>query len=444
VTSNLPADSQPVGSKVVLFDLDNTLFDHFHSLRQGIRAVCAEYARLSERNEDELIEAYNQCLELAYQAYLENKISYEQKDSEKVRLFFAATGLGTPTAVEIHGFRQIYDSAYLGSRRATPGSVETLARLKENDFRVAIVTDGQIVDQAAKAKTIGVHPYVDRIVTSEEAGAAKPSPHILRLALNAVDADTDESYMVGDSLEKDIKGAIELGLRPVLYAPRSSVSELTCFGARIPVIHRMLQLLDVIGIQQRRFLPTVEEEATYLTVRGLGIDLVTADRHCLRMTGGVITDNIKRMEAILDHIARSEYTIALDHLSYLIESTARAATLIDENKITIAYPGRGAPDQAPATTTCSIKRRAHSVLAEYRSLRLACGPGKAPLIAFTAAMLQQYCDNLMTDQPRESLRNVRSVILRVAQHAGMTGNVVIVGERIEVVASDSAPPEAQL
>src|SRR5208337_1239326 len=58
VTSNLPADSQPVGSKVVLFDLDNTLFDHFHSLRQGIRAVCAEYARLSERNEDELIEAY--------------------------------------------------------------------------------------------------------------------------------------------------------------------------------------------------------------------------------------------------------------------------------------------------------------------------------------------------------------------------------------------------
>jgi FMN phosphatase YigB (HAD superfamily) len=49
-------------TKVVLFDLDNTLFDHYHSLRSAISAVQEKYANLAGNKLEDLIARYNAAL----------------------------------------------------------------------------------------------------------------------------------------------------------------------------------------------------------------------------------------------------------------------------------------------------------------------------------------------------------------------------------------------
>ncbi|RYP79880.1 hypothetical protein DL769_002713 [Monosporascus sp. CRB-8-3] len=202
---------------VVLFDLDNTLFDHNHSLRSAISAVQENYAYLAEHVLEELIARYNAALQQAYSQYLYKEITYEEADVMKVQLFFTGLGLPSPTPEEGRDFRATYKPAYRENQRATSGSIETLIRLRENGYRLAIVSNGQIDDQTAKAEAIGIRHLVDRIVTSEEAGYCKPDRRIFEFAIEALDASPQMTYMVGDSLDSDIKGALNAGLNAILY-----------------------------------------------------------------------------------------------------------------------------------------------------------------------------------------------------------------------------------
>ncbi|KAK2025654.1 HAD-like protein, partial [Colletotrichum zoysiae] len=202
----------------VLFDLDNTLFDHHHSLRSAISSIQASYDSLKTHNVRDLVSTYNNSLDKAYGEYLRNEISYEETEFKKVRLFFNEIGLPEPDHEQIIQFRNIYKPVYRDNRRATPDSVEMLIRLRENGFQLGIVANGQLKDQLEKAEAIRVHHHVDTIITSEEAGCCKPDTKIFRLAIERLGASSQKSYMIGDSVESDIKGGLESGLGAILYS----------------------------------------------------------------------------------------------------------------------------------------------------------------------------------------------------------------------------------
>lgn len=233
---------------IVLFDLDNTLFDHYHSLRTAISAVQERYASLKGHRLEDLIARYNAALERAYDKYLSKEILYEETYVMKVHLFFTELGMAEPNLEEVKEFRAIYKPAYRKNRRATPGSVETLVRLREHGCCLAIVSNGQIEDQAAKAEAIGIRHLVDRIFTSEEVGYCKPDRRIFQFAIEALGASPDMIHMVGDSVDSDIKGALDAGLSPVLYSPEAQESQRLLFGVKVPVIRHIGQLLEHLGM----------------------------------------------------------------------------------------------------------------------------------------------------------------------------------------------------
>lgn len=232
----------------VLFDLDNTLFDHHHSLQSAISTVQEKYAGLARYEPEDLVARYNAALQRAYDKYLRKEITYEETDVMKVQMFFADLGLQEPSPDEVREFRATYKPAYRASRRATPGSIETLVRLRQHGYRLAIVTNGQIEDQTAKAEAIGLRHLVDRIFTSEEVGCPKPDRRIFQRALEELGASPHGTHMVGDSEESDIKGALGAGLNAVLYAPLAQESQRLLFGEEVPVIREMGQLLEHLGI----------------------------------------------------------------------------------------------------------------------------------------------------------------------------------------------------
>jgi putative hydrolase of the HAD superfamily len=64
----------------------------------------------------------------------------------------------------------------------------------------------------------GLLEHVDGVVTSAEAGVAKPAAGIFERALELVDARPGDVTHVGDSLENDVAGARAVGIRAVLVA----------------------------------------------------------------------------------------------------------------------------------------------------------------------------------------------------------------------------------
>ena len=66
--------------------------------------------------------------------------------------------------------------------------------------------------QYRKIKKLNLDKYINYIVTSEEAGKEKPHQYIFMLCLDKMHLNKNDVCMVGDSFNKDIKGALSLGM----------------------------------------------------------------------------------------------------------------------------------------------------------------------------------------------------------------------------------------
>lgn len=77
------------------------------------------------------------------------------------------------------------------------------------------MTNGAPDLQRAKLGGAGLGPYFDAVIVSGEVGVGKPDPVPFALALAALGADPAEAVMVGDSLERDIAGARDAGIRGI-------------------------------------------------------------------------------------------------------------------------------------------------------------------------------------------------------------------------------------
>ena len=129
----------------------------------------------------------------------------------------AATLLG---ALELPGLdHAAARRAMLGALEFTayPDAAPALAALRARGFRLAVVSnwDCSLEDWLEPS---GLIELVDAVVTSARAGAAKPDPAIFKCALGLLGAEAENTVHVGDSLEKDIAGALAAGIRAILVA----------------------------------------------------------------------------------------------------------------------------------------------------------------------------------------------------------------------------------
>ncbi|KAK8052321.1 hypothetical protein PG993_003706 [Apiospora rasikravindrae] len=233
--------------KAIVFDLDNTLFDHQHSSRCAISAVRNRCPELAGKTLDELITKYDAAFQKLYDAYLRKEITHAHMGVKRIQTFFTDLGLAA-SPEKVKEFRAIYKPAYREARRAAPGSIETLTKLREHGYSLAILTNGHVKKQNEKAELIGVRHLVHHLVTSEEVGFAKPDPRIFRHVLDRLGTSADATYMVGDSPNADIKGALDAGMRPILYSPMAQGPQRLIFEQQVPVIHHMSQLLEYFAI----------------------------------------------------------------------------------------------------------------------------------------------------------------------------------------------------
>eukprot|EP00913_Durusdinium_trenchii_P013406 g12587.t1 len=199
--------------RVVLFDLDDTLFDHQHCSRAGLDAVRKAFAGRIAGSADEIESTYRELLERMHLKVLDGSMSIDASRIERFRAFLTNESRVATDDESIEAarcYRDAYDAAY----RPVPGAIELLQRVKAK-HPVGIVTNHVVAEQIKKIAAIGVEPFVDELVVSEEVGVPKPDARMFETALSRLGGTPDEAVMIGDSWSSDILGATRLGIRAI-------------------------------------------------------------------------------------------------------------------------------------------------------------------------------------------------------------------------------------
>ncbi|MBO0980627.1 HAD family hydrolase [Microbacterium sp. SD291] len=105
--------------------------------------------------------------------------------------------------------------------KCSPEDKVALAELRSAGWVVGIATNGTADNQVGKIRATGLAPLVDGWVISGEAGIRKPDPRIFDVLAQRLRCALD-GWMVGDSLEHDVKGGVAAGLQTVWIADRNA------------------------------------------------------------------------------------------------------------------------------------------------------------------------------------------------------------------------------
>jgi putative hydrolase of the HAD superfamily len=186
-------------SVAVLFcDLDDTLIDRAAGFRSWATAFLERHDVSAERSG-----------EVAWLA-AEDRDGSRPRDEllEAARARYAIT---QPVESLVRTYRGEFPS-YIPL--PAPATLAALELARRQGWKTALVTNGT-ADQQAKIAHAGLAGYLDACVISAVAGCRKPDPEIFRIAAARCGGTLDGGWMVGDSADADVAGALASGVRSV-------------------------------------------------------------------------------------------------------------------------------------------------------------------------------------------------------------------------------------
>jgi HAD superfamily hydrolase (TIGR01549 family) len=203
-------------TRAVLFDLDDTLFDH----RGASRAALAEVHRRHAGGSDfDTFEAHHvRILEELHLEVLAGTRGLDDARRERFRRVFEAIDIPLSDA-DVEAVAAAYRASYVPSWRAVDGAAELVAAIR-TQARVGVVSNNLIEETRDKLSFCGIASLVDAVVVSGDEGISKPDPRIFHVALERLSVDAAEAVMFGDSWTADVVGAARAGIRAFWFNPR--------------------------------------------------------------------------------------------------------------------------------------------------------------------------------------------------------------------------------
>lgn len=213
--------------KAIIFDFDYTLSNRGPSIYQGF-------------------------------SYLVNKYFKDLDDIEKeaiIQRMITLDEFGTISRSHINDYmKEKYDvdmtidfndlSAYMAPFTILDeDAIKVLDYLKKNtDYKLAILTNGNIDTQRMKLDTVKISHYFDEMIVSKESGFNKPDKRAFEYVANKLDVKCEECLYVGDVMFNDILGAYHANMQYVLL----NNDRKRIYGPCIKTINHLIELIDYI------------------------------------------------------------------------------------------------------------------------------------------------------------------------------------------------------
>lgn len=205
----------------IFFDLDRTLWDFDKNSEKTLEQLYRDFGLHSPFGNflffKDRYEYHNKKL---WVAYYQNRIEKEELSYRRFYLTLKEAGINDiDLSKEIA--QDFIDLSPLQTE-TFPHTHSCLEYLKTKEYQLHIITNGFNEVQGRKLQNSKLDTYFTEVITSEDAGANKPNPQIFEFALNLTGAEINESIMIGDDLNTDIKGAQDMGMDHIYFNPKKT------------------------------------------------------------------------------------------------------------------------------------------------------------------------------------------------------------------------------
>lgn len=204
--------------RYILFDIDDTLYD---STLQMSTARMNAIRAMTETGLPTEVETTYKVLEEIVEHYGPHYSKHFDELLKRLGLRWDPRVI----ASGVIAYRET-SAAYLKPYHDT---VPTLLKLRDQGYKLGVVSEGRAVKQWQKLVQLGVQHIPHLVIISEELELEALDSSLFRAALERIGAKSEETIFVGSKLEPDIASAKEVGLITVrirkgknrIEAPRS-------------------------------------------------------------------------------------------------------------------------------------------------------------------------------------------------------------------------------
>ena len=204
----------------IYFDLDKTLWDFRKNSTETLLDIIDEYnLQKIVRDKEEFIEKYNFYNDRLWDYYRAGQIKKYQLRHGRFRLLLKDYNVQNRNLVaEISRYYMNHAPA---KSALISGAVELLEYLS-GGYNLYILSNGFYDVQLTKMVNSGISRYFKKLFTSDRIGYSKPDVRIFDYAVKSVNARKQESLMVGDDEQIDIKGAKDANIDQVHFNPEGN------------------------------------------------------------------------------------------------------------------------------------------------------------------------------------------------------------------------------
>lgn len=204
--------------KHLFFDLDHTIWDFDKNAEETLNELYHTYKLkdLGLHSPDRFIEVYTHNNHQLWAEYHVGKITKQKLRETRFSKTFIDLGL-SPNLIP-QQFEDDYVNICPTKTNLFPKAHETLRYLKER-YSLHLISNGFKESTELKVSKNGLNVYFENVVISEVVGFNKPDRAIFNHALTLANAGISESIMIGDSLEADIRGAQDYGMKAIYFNP---------------------------------------------------------------------------------------------------------------------------------------------------------------------------------------------------------------------------------
>jgi putative hydrolase of the HAD superfamily len=199
----------------LFFDLDHTLWDFNANARLTLHELFdeLELKKAGINNFEQFITIYLQNNEMLWEKYRTGQIRSDELRWRRMWNTLAEFGISDEELAKKMGQRFL---ELLPTRKILfPDALEILQYLKDKGYQLHLITNGFEETQHCKLRNCGIAGFFVEVITSEGSNSMKPKREIFDFALIKAKAMQHDSIMIGDSIEVDIKGAINAGIDQV-------------------------------------------------------------------------------------------------------------------------------------------------------------------------------------------------------------------------------------
>lgn len=194
----------------IFVDIDDTLYDYEYAHAKSIK-YCFENFKVINKdiNFNRFNQDYRNCRNIITTKFKNNGSSRSRILA--LQMLFEDYELNM-AHIHAYQFENLYWKTLYKFIEPNKNLIECLRAHKQNGVKICALSDMQMRIQVEKLKTLKLNNVIEFLVTSEEVGIEKPAKKIFKHALRKLSAKPSRTLMIGDSIKKDIEGAMAMGI----------------------------------------------------------------------------------------------------------------------------------------------------------------------------------------------------------------------------------------